>query len=154
MVRLKVLPNSFLPPCISRFNSIVVRLKEPVEHSHFSDAKLFQFHSGSIKRGMLSQKPAREIGFQFHSGSIKSVLDLSKCHAVRMFQFHSGSIKSSAMKSRMFRAFMFQFHSGSIKRGLPGLAGARGLQFQFHSGSIKRMRRALKSLVEKKVSIP
>ena len=78
---------------------------------------MFQFHSGSIKRGKQSRSEWAQClcfnsivvrlkgercatsrhgraGFQFHSGSIKSPTDPKVAEAVVKFQFHSGSIKS------------------------------------------------------------
>ena len=72
VVRLK---GGFFPrkthngPC---FNSIVVRLKGASTALADRVTGEFQFHSGSIKRGLAGASTWGRWPFQFHSGSIKS----------------------------------------------------------------------------------
>ena len=54
--------------------------------------------------------------FQFHTGSIKRGQRRNLCDSVPKFQFHTGSIKSSPNRLFENTSPMFQFHTGSIKR--------------------------------------
>ena len=80
--------------------------------------KMFQFHSGLIKRSHRLVKTLSRFLFQFHSGLIKSLRKGRTCEPQQsLFQFHSGLIKrrqGTAARSRHLS--WFQFHSGLIKR--------------------------------------
>ncbi len=57
-----------------RFNSTLVRLKVPDTEGIHAFYYVFQFHFGTIKRGLGLIAKTIEYLFQFHFGTIKSLL--------------------------------------------------------------------------------
>ncbi len=120
----------------------------------------FQFHFGSIGRGLYNSNLVARIKFQFHFGSIGSVYSDLLRIMPSLFQFHFGSIGRSTNLSRYIdlqgfnstlvrlevlaqdiakMLIKFQFHFGSIGR-IKELQPFENLltMFQFHFGSIGR----------------
>ena len=77
----------------------------------------FQFHTGSIKRGILQRASHLKNEFQFHTGSIKSYQDLL-LNLPKALSFNSilVRLKDTRPFDKKTETPTFQFHTGSIKR--------------------------------------
>ena len=124
---------------VSRFNSILVRLKGDAIHATLLHRFLFQFHTGSIKSKADMTKGVKEICFNSILVRLKG--KIAKFFTMRQlkFQFHTGSIKRSVSTACRFpNRNTFQFHTGSIKSDDSTIGIRKQIfEFQFHTGSIK-----------------
>ena len=78
------------------FNSIMVQLKTVIKYAVEIKRNKFQFHNGTIKRGIVSRKLKDEEIFQFHNGTIKTASAKAFLCCSVLFQFHNGTIKTIA----------------------------------------------------------
>ncbi len=91
----------------------MVRLRERCYHL-FQILRLFQFHYGTIERGIHSRCSGNATLFQFHYGTIERDHRVTEIKDKETFQFHYGTIERR--KHRAKRSFQtFQFHYGTIE---------------------------------------
>ena len=81
------------------------------------DMPKFQFHTGSIKSGIITLEPIPE-PFQFHTGSIKRSSELNLTLEALMNGFNSILVRLKVKRDQTVKGYSveFQFHTGSIKR--------------------------------------
>ena len=112
-----MLPKEWAKKSFLCFNSILVRLKALATLEAFFHAfSLFQFHTGSIKRTIVTTDAKQLSRFQFHTGSIKRFFLhlLAKCELC--FNSILVRLKVREPVTRITILALFQFHTGSIKR--------------------------------------
>ena len=127
---------------MSRFNSIVVRLKESAPSKQDLPASGFNSIVVRLKVKYQGDKSTVKAEFQFHSGSIKRNFVVS-VRIRSQNRFNSIVVRLKASGTHVTRPPVPCFNSivVRLKAGHAGVASSKRHRFQFHSGSIKRMAR-------------
>ena len=122
----------------TRFNSIVVRLKEDAKKLYKLGLESFNSIVVRLKESDPDTIECRIIKFQFHSGSIKSTGWCSSNPALP--RFNSIVVRLKGQKAGSAENLSRRFNSIVVR--LKGEENwwrlSRTTKFQFHSGSIKR----------------